>query len=282
MNLLAIFEKSILYIEDNLCEKISVRDVADHVYVSNYYFQRTFSIFSGMSVGEYIRSRRLSCAAEELLRADRKIIDLAFKYGYETPESFARAFKRFHGVSPKDVRTCPYRVKLFPKLEIVVSIEGGKTMECKIEKREAFKIVIVVKKFKEGSTSVEEVPLFWGDYMKKGYHKDVPPMLGVCLPTTDKGKKEFEYGIGSVEECVTAIPKGFVTHEVPACTWAQFRCKGPMPQTIQKLWKQIYTEWLPNSKYEVISGYDFECYDEGDIHSPDYGSGIWIPVRIKK
>jgi len=279
MDLLEILKSSFLYIEDHLTESISVKDVAHQASVSNFYFQRMFSAFTGMNVGDYIRQRRLSLAAQELLIDDIKIIDLAYKYGYETPESFARAFRKFHGVLPKEVKKHPNLLKLCPRLEIIVSVKGGKTMDYKITQREAFKITILIQKFKD-DTSTNEIPKFWAEYWKKGYGKDVCPMLGVCLPAA-KDQKEFDYGIGAFNECVKRIPKGFVERTVPAGTWAEFAVVGAMPEAIQQTWRKIYTEWLPNSRYEIIPGYDFEVYEEGDTHSPTYKSAIWVPVRLK-
>ena len=125
MDLLEIFKSSILYIEDHLTDKISVKDVADHASVSNFYFHRMFSAFTGMNVGDYMRQRRLSLAAQELLIDEPKIIDLAYKYGYETPESFARAFREFHGVLSNVVTKHSNQLKLCPRLEIIVSVKGG-------------------------------------------------------------------------------------------------------------------------------------------------------------
>ncbi|MFA5422132.1 MAG: AraC family transcriptional regulator [Bacilli bacterium] len=279
MDLLEIFKQSIDFIEEHLTDELSVKDVAAHVYVSSFYFQRMFSAVTGLSVGDYIRKRRLSLAAQELLIDDVKIIDLAYKYGYETPESFARAFRKFHGVLPNEVKKHSEHIKLCPRLEIIVSIKGGKTMDYKITNREAFKITMLIKKFKS-ETSMKEIPDFWMEFFHKGYHKDVCPMLGVCLPV-EIDQKEFAYGIGAFNECVKRVPEGFEERIVPAGTWAEFSCVGAMPDAIQKTWRKIYTEWLPNSRYEIIPGYDFEVYEEGDTASVNYRSSIWVPVRLK-
>jgi AraC family transcriptional regulator len=282
MNLLDTFKESLLYIEDNLTAKLSVQDIAKHVYVSNFYFQRLFSIFAGINVADYIRKRKLSLAAEELVIDDSKVIDVAYKYGYESPESFARAFKRFHGVNPSDVKTSRTKIKLFPRLEIIVSVKGGKPMEYKITKRDAFKITILSRNF-TNDNSTSDIPKFWNEFFDKGYHHDVCPLLGVCLPI-EQGDREFAYGIGAFSEpqYVKRVPDGFEERFVPSGTWAEFSCIGAMPEAIQKTWKKIYLEWLPNSRYEIISGYDFEIYSEGDTKSNDYKSWIWVPIRLKK
>lgn len=280
MNLLDVFEESLLYIEDHLHGALSVQDVARHIFVSNFYFQRMFSAITGINVGEYIRKRRLSLAAEELMIDDSKVIDVAMKYGYQTPESFTRAFKKFHGVNPHEVKTTQEKIKLFPRLEIIVSAKGGTPMEYKITTRDAFKVTMLVKSFKSES-SMREIPKYWTEFFHKGYHNDVCPMLGVCLPMKE-GSNEFPYGIGAFNEYVKRVPQGFEEHIVPAGTWAEFACVGAMPEAIQGTWKKMYTEWLPNSRYEIVPGYDFEVYEEGDTKSAKYKSWIWIPVRLKK
>lgn len=278
MNLIETFRKAIHYIDSNLDKNLSLNSIASEVFLSPFYFDRLFHIYAGIPVSEYIKNRKMSEAGKSLhFNKKASIIDTAFDYGYSSQESFSKAFKRFHGVTPKQAKS---GAKLFytPPLEIVVIIKGGNTMDYKIEKEKEFAIVVLVKSF-SNADSQTQIPLFWDDYIAKGYQKDVPPMFGVCFQQTSKN--EFDYGIGSIEKCVKKIPVGFKTIKVPAQTWAKFYVHGPMPKAIQDLWCQVYKEWLPNSDYEVVPGFDFECYDEGDTSSPDYRSGIWIAVKKK-
>lgn len=117
-------------------------------------------------------------------------------------------------------------------------------------------------------------------YFSSGLHQQVCGMMGICLPA-EPGSKEFEYAIGCEEKYVNKIPEGFVTLEIPSYTWAVFKCVGAMPEAIQRMWKRIYSEWLPQSAYELIPGYDIEFYTEGDNSSKNYISEIWIPVKEK-
>ena len=101
-------QNALAYIEANLTEELDIRDIAKQAALSPYYFQRIFSALCGVGVGEYIRSRRLALAGEELSRTNARVIDIAAKYGYDSPDSFARAFQRFHGVTPSGPeRTVP-------------------------------------------------------------------------------------------------------------------------------------------------------------------------------
>lgn len=115
---------ALAYIEANLTRDLEVRDIAKQAYLSPFYFQRIFGALCGISVGEYIRSRRLSLAGEELASSDAKVIDVAAKYGYESPDSFNRAFQRFHGISPSAAKKAGARLISFASVKIKQKLEG--------------------------------------------------------------------------------------------------------------------------------------------------------------
>lgn len=232
-----------------------------------------------MSVGEYLRNRRLSLAGEELTRQDVKVIDVALKYGYDSPESFTKAFTRFHGITPSQVKKGK-DLKSFNKLVVKITLEGGTVMDYRIEKREGFRLLVYGKMFTEES-SKEGIPAFWDEYYREEIYKKAPGYLGICAQEKD-GAKEFLYGIGCDAENVSEVPEDFQIVEIPAYTWAIFKCVGPTPDSIQKTWDAIYREWLPGADYELIPDYDIENYLPGDNTAEDYVSEIWLPVREKK
>jgi AraC family transcriptional regulator len=271
--------QAIDYMEENIMEDITCEDVAGHVYLSSFHFQRTFSLLTGLSVGEYIRNRRLSLAGQELLRGAEKVIDVALKYGYETPESFSKAFARFHGVTPNEAKKQGTILKSFNRLILKISLEGGNSMDYRIEKKDAFQVVAKTKLFNEENSKVE-IPEFWTEYNKAGLQEKVCGMLGICAQA-EENAKEWKYGIGCERKYVKEVPEGFEIIEIPANTWAIFTCIGSMPDAIQNMWKRVYGEWLPASNYELIPDYDFELYTEGDTSKEDYVSEIWIPVKEK-
>ena len=133
--------KSIEYIEEHIADDITVSDVADYLYMSPFYFQKGFSMLCGYTVSEYIRNRRLALAGGELLTTDAKIIDIALKYGYDSPDGFTKAFTRFHNVSPSVVQRDKVMIKTFAPLKINISLKGGYIMNYKIEKKESFKVL---------------------------------------------------------------------------------------------------------------------------------------------
>lgn len=271
--------QAIDYIEENINENITCGDIAEQIHFSSFHFQRTFSLFTGLTVGEYIRNRRLTLAGKDLLKRDSRVIDIALKYGYETPESFSKAFSRFHGVTPNEAKKQGTILKSFNRLILKIILEGGNSMEYRIEKKDEFQVIAKTKLFDE-ETSSKQIPKFWKEYYSSGLDKKVCGMMGICVQT-EVNAKVWKYGIGCEKKYVTDIPEGFEILNIPAYTWAIFTCTGPMPESIQDLWKRVYGEWLPAADYELIPDYDIELYTEGDNRKEDYKSEIWIPVKEK-
>lgn len=277
MDTYSILEKTIKLIEDNLDNHdLNISFLSNNVFVSPYHLQRVFYTLFGKTIGSYIRERRLTEAGTDIKNGE-KVSFVAFKYGYESQESFTRAFKKFHGVNP-GVAKKGIIISCLPAINMKNIKEGEFNMDIKIEKEKAFSIIVITKKFTE-ETSFENVPKFWDEYYEKGYQKVVPPMLGICINNNES--LEFEYGIGSLEEYCNETPEGFKQINIPEHLWGKFYTKGKMPAAIQKLWKEV-VDWVHNSEYEIATNYDFECYSEGDSDSDDYVSGIWVALKIKK
>ena len=279
MDWIKTINKAIEYMEEHLTEQVTTGDVADHVNLSVFHFHRAFTMFTEMSPADYLRKRRLSQAGAELVNGDEKVIDIALKYGYETPESFSKAFTRFHGISPMQAKKGS-PIQFMSRYTVKIAIEGGQIMEYKIEKMEAMELLVCSKTF-HAETSETEIPKFWDEYLADEECRKVPCYLGVCTQQKTGGD-EFKYGIGCKASDFNGVPAGFEIVRIPEYTWAVFKCKGPSPDAIQKMWDRIYKEWLPVSEYELIPDYDIENYLPGDPSSPDYVSEICIPVRSNK
>ena len=146
MEWISSLQKAITYMEDHLLEEINYEDVAKHVHTSSYEFHRAFSFITGITANTYIRNRRLSLAGREIVDTDIRITDIALKYGYDTPESFTKAFTRFHGMAPSVAREGNAKLVLFNPLVIKLTVDGGKTMEYKIVQTEAKKFIALVHK----------------------------------------------------------------------------------------------------------------------------------------
>ena len=276
MNIYSILEKIIDLIENNLDnQELNISFLSYKVFVSPYYLQRIFYSFFGKTIGSYIRERRLTEAGTDIKKGE-KVSCVANKYGYESQESFTRAFKKFHGINP-GVAKKGIIISCLPAINIENIKKGEISMDIKIEKENAFSIIVLTKQFNE-ETSFENVPKFWDEYYEKGYQNVVPPMLGICINNT-KGL-EFEYGIGSLKDYCSEVPEGFKQINIPEHLWGKFYTKGKMPKAIQNLWKEVI-DWVENSEYEIAANYDFECYSEGDSDSDDYVSGIWVALKLK-
>lgn len=285
MNWVEGMRKAISYIEDNITEEIAMEDVARQACVSSFYFQKAFSMLCGFTAGEYIRQRRLTLAGSELVSTDQKIIDIAIKYGYDSPDSFTKAFTRFHGVTPTYVRRDGAMIKLFAPLKIKFSLEGGFIMDYKIVEKEAFTVMGAARNF-HYERAFAEIPQFWTEFCQGGSCKAVCGMYGVCIEN-GKNSKEFEYLIADNYIPWNDIPDGFKAVTIPKHTWAVFPCKGAMPKALQEVNTKIFSEWLPNCKdYEIAGGYNVEMYSdvrnfEKGNQDENYYSEIWIPVKKK-
>jgi len=276
---------AISYIEDNLTEDLTASDIAKQAFVSAFYFQKAFAMLCGFTVGEYIRQRRLTLAGSELAATDGKIIDIALKYGYDSPDSFTKAFTRFHGVTPSAVRKGEAIIKSFAPLKIKLTLEGGFIMDYKIVEKAAFTVMGVSKRFNYDA-GYAEIPQFWTEHYQTGKGKTVCGMYGICIDEGVSGK-EFDYMIADNYLPWNEIPEGFSARTIPAYTWAVFPCKGAMPKALQDVNTKIFSEWLPNCKdYEIAAGYSIEMYTPVDdykngMQDENYYSEIWVPVKKK-
>ena len=271
-------QKAIRYIEDNITGDLVYDDIAKQAYVSVFHFQRAFSTLCGISLGEYIRNRRLTLAGMELSSGNEKVIDIAMKYGYDSPDSFTKAFTRFHGIVPSSAKKEGVKLRSYMPLKLTLKLEGGNVMDYKIEAKEAIKVVGTVREFRD-DTSYMEIPKFWGEHFESGDGRYVCGMFGICYDH-DSDSKLFNYMIADLIEGKEDVPDRFSKMEIPAKTWAVFPVKGAIPNALQEVNSKIWSEWLPNCKeYEIDGNINIEMYSDGDTNSSDYYSEIWIPVK---
>lgn len=297
MEWLTAVRKSIEYMEKHLFEDVSVQDVAGSVNISPYLFQKGFSVMTGYSVSEYMKCRRLYEAALSLSETGKSVLDAALDSGYDTPESFTKAFTRFHGVSPSAVRSGK-AFRAFLPLNINVNVQGGNQMDCKVTKMFGLKLIGFGKEF-SAEYSYEKIPLFWDEICEKyaaGVYVGNPPAneyekalvdncigeYAVCID--DVGEGRFRYLIAG-RYTGGNVPEGMELYEFPAGEWAVFNCVGPIPEALQSVNTRVFKEWLPgNPDYELSGNATVEWYDcvNGEKSDPDYRSSIWIPVKAKK
>jgi len=290
MDLLKNMNSAIRYIEDHLADEIDFKEVARRAYCSEYHFKRMFSFLAGISLSEYIRRRRLTLAAFELGDPNVKVIDIAIKYGYSSPDSFTRAFQQLHGITPSEARHNGHSLKAFPPMSFQLSIQGGSEMNYRIVEKEAFRIVGLKKRVPIIFNGVNsEISAMWQSLNEEKITElkglsNVEPKGLISASTNfsedrmeEKGELDHYIGTATTSEC----PEHLSSLEVAAGTWAVFEAVGPFPATLQNVWGRIYSEWFPSSSYQQVEGPEILWNESKDVSSPNFRSEIWIPVTKK-
>jgi AraC family transcriptional regulator len=282
--------KALAYIEEHLTEDIDYNKVWKIACCSEYHFKRVFSFLSGIGLSEYIRRRRLTLAALDLKNTNLRVIDVAVKYGYDSADSFSRAFHSMHGILPSEARSENTQLKAYPRMTFQLSIKGGCAMNYRIVEKEQFKLVGFKKR----------VPIIF-----EGVNPEIAKMTelltpevitqlkaisnveptGIISATTnfsegrmeEKGESDHYIGVATTSDETAE----FDVLKVDASTWAVFESVGPFPETLQNVWGRIYSEWLPSSGYEVVEGPEILWNESPDTGNPKYRSEIWIPVKKK-
>lgn len=273
--------QSMGYIEEHLTDEIDYEQLGRIACCSAYHFQRMFTYMAGITLAEYIRRRKMSLAAVDLQGGDAKIIDVAEKYGYNSPTAFNRAFQSVHGIAPSAVRKEGVSVKTFPPVSFKISVKGAVEMDYRIETKDAFRITgISAPLFKEIEKNFEIVPGMWGKAAGDGTIQKLAGMMdsqpkGLLGVSACNDEEEWKYFIAVAS---SQKDDAFEEYIVPASTWAIFPGSGTN-QSVQELEQRIVTEWLPTSGYEYANAPDIEVYLNPDPQNAQYE--VWIPV-VKK
>ncbi|MCR1848873.1 AraC family transcriptional regulator [Paeniclostridium sordellii] len=281
MEWLEKLNEALQYIEGNLDGEIKYEKVANIACCTTYHFQRMFSYIAGTPLSEYIRNRRLTKAALDLQNGE-KVIDVAIRYGYESPTAFNRAFQKIHNVSPSVAQKEGTFLKAYPPISFKITMKGVEEMEYRIVKKEEMRIVgakaLLEKNVEENFNTV---PMLWQEVAQSGKIMEIASLMGpdskgvlgvsACMDYLDK----WEYYIAV--ETDKEAPKGLEEYTIPACTWAVFPGEGQMPTAIQDIEKRAITQWLPTSGYEYADAPDIELYLNQDPMNSKFE--VWIPIR---
>lgn len=272
--------RALAQIEENLTGEISADELAKTARCSSYHFQRMFAYLAGVTLGEYVRRRRMSLAAEDLSRGD-KVIDVAMRYGYDSPTAFNRAFQSVHGIAPSQAQKEGAALRAFPSLHFALSIKGAEQMEYRIEKHDKIRIVGVGMALeKDIEKNFESVPQFWGKTAMEG--KVIPQLMGLMNAqpmgilgiSVQSAPEQWRYLIAVATDA--PIPEGMEEAIIAPYTWAIFPGEGKNT-SIQALERRIVSEWLPTSGYNYADGPDVEVYLNADPENAKYE--VWIPVE---
>lgn len=277
------------YIEEHLQDEVDFTEVARRAYCSEYHFKRMFSFLAGIPLSEYVRRRRLTLAAFELQNSDIKVIDVAVKYGYSSPDSFTKAFQQMHGITPSEARKNGQSLKAFPRMSFQLSVKGGSEMNYRIVEKEAFSIVGLKKRVPLVFEGVNpEITAMWQSLtpeliseLKKLSNIEPSGLISASTNfserTTENSELDHYIGAATTNEC----PESMSQLKVEASTWAVFEAVGPFPETLQNVWGRIYSEWFPSSSYEQTEGPEMLWNADKDTSSPTFRSEIWVPVKKK-
>lgn len=278
--------KAIEYVESNLSGEIDPEAAARHAACSAFHFQRMFAYITGITLTEYIRRRRMTAAAFELINSGAKVIDLSLKYGYDSPTAFNRAFQGVHGVSPSKAKVEGIRLTAFPRITFTVSIKGEEAMNYRIVKKDPFRIVgYATREAMTMEDCFEKVPLFWQSVVVSGGMEKLCQLMNGQEPRGILGVSACDNGEFSGYYIAVAtdapVPEGMEEYLVPATTYAVFESVGALPGAIQNVQKRIISEWLPTSGYEYAQAPDIEVYPEGNQQSDEYYCEVWLPITKK-
>ena len=288
-------QKAIDYIENHITEKLDYEEIAENAFSSPYHFQRVFSILCGYTLGEYIRNRRLALAGTELAADKIKVIDAAVKYGYDSPDSFTRAFTRFHGITPSAAREPGARLRSFARLSIRISLEGGSSMDYRIEEKPEM-VLTGYKRFFTGSPAERDaqeeafyVTTRLNQYALKGLAGDPVTSYGVMTNFREEGydfyiaaklreweREHLEEELGNAEDAARFENIAIPAHTYVVCETE--RCKYPT-MIFPQLRRRIVEEWLPSSRYVLAEAPEISVTHW--FRNPDSEKRyieLWLPV----
>ncbi|QQK80831.1 AraC family transcriptional regulator [Salicibibacter cibi] len=274
MDLLENMNAALDYIENNLDDEINYEEIAKIACFSEHHFKRMFSFIAGIPLTVYVRRRRLTLAAFDLKEVNMRVIDVAVKYGYHSPDSFSRAFQTLHEVTPSSAKNSDVPLKAYPRMTFQIAIKGDVEMNYRFVEKEAF--TVVGKKETVASSETEFNPKMW-EHLEE-IEENVKPydntsfsgILHVSL-TKEDGDIDYYIATATTKSC----PEEFEQLQISSHTWAVFEAKGEMPEALLTTWERVYTEWFPTSGYELAEDPEF-------VRGINDITEIWIPVKKKK
>lgn len=303
MDWLQRMNHAIDYIEDNLESHIDYEQLARIALCSVYQFQRMFSFVLEIPLSEYIRRRRLTLAAFDLKNKKNKVTDIALKYGYETPESFSRAFQSLHGLTPTSARDAGSKLTAYPRISFQMILKGVVGMNYRIEKRDAFQVFGLEGIYNMDTIANEQgvsIPEVWQHLWENGEYDRLTQLVGKDWHSEGNFSKElgvvfaydsykftsnttFPYLIGCYKSANNKVD-GYTIVNVPASTWAVFSTlndgNGSGKYDLRTLKQRIFSEWLQTSKFSILDGGNFEMYGT-DKDGYEYCE-LWYRIEEKQ
>lgn len=277
MSIIKSFNSTIDYIETVLEDEIDEKKITHLSGYSYAMFSRLFSILTETTLSEYLRGRKLTEAAIALRDTDEKVIDIAFRFGYESSDSFGTAFKNFHGFTPSEVRNGkPF--KLISRIQLALTVKGGRSMNVTIQKKGSF----TVAGFNEENINSSLCPKVWNKLYEKYSQEELASLgdgesVGICHDVESPNVINYMAGY-IVTDVDKAKSMGLDILEVEEAEYAIVELKGVVPECIHNGWKYVMEVFFPEHGYVHSGTPDFEYYYEGDMYSKDYKMELWIPI----
>lgn len=267
--------QAINYLEAHLTDEIEPAELSRIMACPYSVFQRSFAPITGIQLSEYIRRRRLSCAAYDIQNTKQRVLDIAVKYGYDSADAFTIAFKRAHGITPQEARSSELCLTFYPRLTFTFMITGVNEMNYRTQNREAFDVLGIRRTTSEGGGT-------WGIVKSDGTAQKLqeigghPCDLGLCFGFDDAGNDDYMCGIEYSGDDIA----GFDRYTCPAATWLVFTAKGTISSGILgQTWKRIYGEFMPQSEYKQLDLPTIEQYIEWEDAADTCHVDIFIPVQ---
>lgn len=276
-------------IEEHLAGDVDIDAWASAHGTTGYHLRRMFSSLAGMPLSEYVRRRRMTVAAADVVGQERNLLDVAVRYGYGSTEAFGRAFRAVHGVSPGQVREHGGPLRSQPVLRFRLTVTGGRPMDTRIIDRPAFRLVghsTRVPLIHEGvNPHIQEfvTSLPPAEHARlKGLSATEPS--GLLQVSDDVGQDaaegtELTYLHGVAVPDGTVVPGDLDGIDVPAGTWVVFRSSGPHPQALQEVWARTATEWFPSNPWRLRPGPSIVAVRERAADFSAATCDLWMPVE---
>ncbi|WP_137845893.1 AraC family transcriptional regulator [Microbacterium sp. 2FI] len=286
--MIAGLNRLIEVVETHLDDDIDVGGLAVDLGTTEYHLRRMFSSLAGMPLSEYIRRRRMSVAAADVLGAD-DLLGIAVRYGYGSTEAFGRAFRSVHGVGPSDVRRDGGPLHTQPQLRFRLTVEGNTPMDTRIADRPAFRLVghaARVPLIHEGANPhikahIASIPATEHGRLKELSDTEPTGLLQVSAdvdPDYREGS-ELTYLHGVAVTADSPVPDDLDAIEVPAGTWAVFRADGPYPAVLQTTWAATATDWFPSNPWRLRPGPSIVAVLDRAADFSTASCELWLPVE---
>ena len=286
--MIAALNRLVEHIEDHLVEEIDVPGLAASLGTTEYHLRRMFSSLAGMPLSEYVRRRRMTVAAAEVLD-DGDLLEIAVRYGYGSAEAFGRAFQAVHGAAPSAVRRDGGPLRTQPQLRFRLTVEGNITMDTRIAERPGFRLVGHAARvpliYNGVNPHIQEhiasLPLSEHQRLKDLSSTEPVGLLQVSADVdadyTEGTELTYLHGV-AVDES-TPLPHDLDVIEVPAGAWAVFRTAGPYPAALQSTWAATATDWFPSNPWRLRPGPSIVAVLE---RADDFSTAtceLWLPVE---